>query len=605
MDNSLKEHILEAIDLVALISERVSLVRKGKDYVGLCPFHDDHKPSMSVSPTKRIFKCWSCGAGGDAIKYVMLRERLTFPEALARLAARAGIELRRERGGGTSTNDAAREELRRVMSWARTHFHRVLNETPGGRAAREYAHSRGITDETIAALKIGFANDSWDELVSQAARVGLQPDVLLQAGLAASNDKGRVYDRFRNRLIFPICDAVGRPVAFGGRALGDDPAKYLNSPESALFSKSRILFNLDLARSQIEKTREVIVVEGYVDAVLVYQAGVFNVVATLGTAMTDAHVKLIRPLADRVYMCFDADEAGDKAADRALETALRHQLDVRVVRMNENEDPADCVQQKGVEGFRSFLLSSISALEFKWLATKRAFADNARGGRRAALDAYLNFIARTSVAGGLNALDEGLLISQMADLVNLPARAVYDQLAGMKAGLKRPGPVSTGPASGDISEQAAYDAAIRAIPAGLVVAAEELLGIVLAEPSQFHALDAHLARVAENCEFWQRLYRLFVRLEGELGNFRRADVIGHCDDADVCDLIERALRKTRGQALTPEWIEAVCRRFDSELERTHLVAQQNAARGADNEAQREEAFQALLDARRRQTRTAC
>lgn len=604
MDNSLKEHVLEAIDLVALISERVSLVRKGKDYVGLCPFHDDHKPSMSVSPTKRIFKCWSCGAGGDAIKFVMMRERLTFPEALASLAARAGIDLRRDRGGPTSS-DAAREELRRVMNWARTHFHRVLNETPGGRAAREYARARGITDETIDNLKLGFANDSWDELIAQANRAGLQPDLLLQAGLAASNDKGRVYDRFRNRLIFPICDAVGRPVAFGGRTLGDDPAKYLNSPESALFSKSRILFNLDLARPHIEKSREVIVVEGYVDAVLVYQAGIANVVATLGTAMTDAHVKLIRPLADRVFMCFDADEAGNKAADRALETALRHQMDVRVVQMNENEDPADCVVQKGPEGFRSFLLSSISALEFKWLATLRAYGNNPAGGRRAALDAYLNFIARTSVAGGLSALDEGLLISRMADLVNLPARAVYDLLAGLKTGLRRPNAPVSGPVSGDISEQAAYDAAIRSIPAGLVVAAEELLGIVLADPSQFHALDAHLARVAEVCEFWQRLYRLLVQLEGEFGAFSRADIIEHCDDPDVCDLIERALRKTRDQTLTPEWIAAVCDRFDSEEERAQLLAQQNAARGAKDETQREAAFQALLEARRRQTRTAC
>lgn len=604
MDYTLKDRVLEAIDLVALVAERVQLTRKGKDYVGLCPFHDDHKPSMAVSPTKRIFKCWSCGAGGDAIKFVMLRERQTFPEALANLAARAGIDLRRERGAGPSADESARDELRRALAWARDHFHRVLNSTEGGRAAREYARKRGIADETIDELKIGFANASWDELITAAGRNGLRPDALERAGLVSRNERDRVYDRFRNRLIFPICDAVGRPVAFGGRTLGDDPAKYLNSPESALFSKSRILFNFDRAREDIEKAREVVVVEGYVDAVMVYQAGIRNVVATLGTAMTDAHVRLIRPLCDKVFMCFDSDEAGKKAADRALETALRHQFDVRVVQTGENKDPADCILEKGAGEFRSFLLSSISALEFKWLATLRAYGDKSASARRDALDAYLGFIARTSVAGGLKPLDEGLLVGRIADLIHLPARAIYDQLSGMKAGLKSAVAVATAsPETGGISDLAStYDASLRGLPAGLVVAAEELLGIVLAEPVQFHALDAHLAQVAEWNESWRAVYRLFVELEGEYGAFSRADVIEKCDDAGLFDLIGRALEKARSQAVNPQYPADVCRRFEIEQEKARVVAQVNAARQSGGESEREAAMEALIAAHRRRLR---
>ena len=224
MHKSIKEQVLEAVDIVDVIGERVSLKRQGREYVGLCPFHDDHKPSMAVSPQKQIFKCWSCGVGGDVFKFVQLSQRVEFTEALRLLAQRAGISTR---DAERQANQPSREPIRQALKWACARFQRNLRQTPAGARALDYAHRRGMTDETIARFGLGLAADAWDDLLQQAGHTNVPREVLLQAGLIATNDQGRTYDRFRNRLIFPINDALGRVVAFGGRTLGDDPAKYL------------------------------------------------------------------------------------------------------------------------------------------------------------------------------------------------------------------------------------------------------------------------------------------------------------------------------------------------------------------------------------------
>jgi DNA primase len=595
MHNSLKEKVLESIDIVEVVGERVSLTRKGREYVGLCPFHDDHRPSLSVSPQKQIFKCWSCGAGGDVIKFVQLSHRVEFREALAILARRAGIELRRSPADDRSAAD--REQIRRAVAWARAHFQRNLRETPAGKLATGYARQRGMTDATIQRFGLGYAADAWDDLLSQARRAGLSQQVLRQAGLITTNEKGKTYDRFRDRLIFPICDSLGRCVAFGGRTLGDDPAKYLNSPETPLFSKSRVLYGLDLARRAIMASREVIVVEGYTDVVLLSQAGIENAVATLGTALTDAHMKLLAPLADRVVMCFDNDEAGLRAADRAVEGALRHRVETRVVIIPGGQDPADFVIGQGAEGFEWLLQSAIDALEFNWNRTVEAYSEAGRRGQRDAVEAFLRFVARVTQGGGIDPLDQGLLVGRLADMLGLPSGTVYELLAQAKVAAVRESSSQTP----DTSEMSAYDASIRALPAGLVSAVEESFGLALLGTEYLLALRDALDSAVRHCETWRHLHRMLGALREERGSYTRADVIRTCDDSAACELISRASTRVPSGTVDPEMCQPARHRLLSQLEVLQIGSLRGDLRADHRDANdRERAYRSLLDVAKRQ-----
>jgi DNA primase len=560
MHNSLKDNVLESSDIVEVIGESVSLKRKGREYVGLCPFHDDHRPSLSVSPQKQIFKCWSCGAGGDVLRFVQLFHHVEFKEALAMLARRAGIETRPFSSAGPSSVD--RERLRQALNWARSYFQRSLRQTEGGKRATEYAHRRGLTDATIQRFGLGYAADAWDALLVAAGKTGIPRDILQQAGLVSTNESGKSYDRFRDRLIFPICDALGRCVAFGGRTLGADPAKYLNSPETPVFSKGRVLYGLDMARGAIASAREAIVVEGYTDVVLLSQAGIENVVATLGTALTDAHVKLLGPLSGHVVMCFDNDEAGLRAADRAVETALRHRTEVKVAIMPEGQDPADFVTGRGADALGPLLQSALEALEFKWNRTVKACSRAGRQGQREAVEAFVLFVARAALAGGIDPLDQGLLAGRLSELLSLPARTVYELLARAKAAAAR----ETSSSASDTSELSAYEVSIRGCPPGLVSAIEELFGLALSAPKCFGDMQAGLAAGAEHAETWRRLYGILASLVEQRGSYVKADVVRSCEDGSVCELVSRAAARVASQAAYPEACRAVCQRVLSEVE---------------------------------------
>ena len=595
MATSLKDEILDAVDIVDVIGERVTLKRKGREYVGLCPFHADKRPSMSVSPTKRIFKCWSCGAGGDVIKFVQLADRVDFREALHTLAQRAGIAMR-DGGGSDGAGARQRDRLREVLRWASKHFQRNLR-APQGRAALEYARSRGLTDATIDRFGVGFACDAWDDIVRGAERAAVALSELQQAGLATTSENGRTYDRFRNRLILPICDAQGRCVAFGGRALGDDPAKYLNSPETALFSKSRILYALDLGKAAIQSEREAIVVEGYLDAVLLHQAGIENVVATLGIALTDPHVKLLTPLADRVVMCFDSDEAGVRAADRAVEIALRGKVDVRVALLETGEDPADAVLARGPDALKSLLQSAIGALEFKWKQASAAYRVDDAHGRREAIASFLHFIGTVRGSGGIDPIEQGLLVSRVAELLSLPASEVYDWLTRAKRTARN----EASALPPDTSELSAYDDSIRGLPGGLVSAVEELFGLALADAQVFGRVGGTLAACIGYCETWRRFEVVIQSLADENDGYQMRDVLERCDDGELCDLFDRAVRSAGKVEDAREASETAQRRVRDELD---LLRRENL-RGRLREsvtqtAEADEAFVAALAAARRQ-----
>lgn len=371
--------IKHAVDIVTLVGEYLPLHRSGSKFKALCPFHDDHNPSLELNPERQSYKCWSCGAGGDVFDFIKDIERVDFPEALRMLAERAGVALENPSVGPTPKGPS-KTELIAVNDWARQMFAEALSRTP---EALEYVTGRGITQASIERFRLGYAPDARDWLLTRARRQGFLPELLEQAGLIlrSTDAPGLIRERFRGRLIFPIHDPRGRTLGFGGRILpateralaaeGKNAAKYLNSPETPLFQKRRVLFAADLARSEARESGWVAVVEGYTDVIAAHQVGLTNVVGTLGTSLGDDHVIALRRLADRVVLVFDGDEAGQTAADRALELFLGHEVDVRVLALPSNLDPCDFLLKEGAEAFRSLVEGAIDPLAF---AIRRAEA---------------------------------------------------------------------------------------------------------------------------------------------------------------------------------------------------------------------------------------
>ncbi len=371
------ERVLGATDIVRVVRERVELKQKGREWIGLCPFHDDRSPSMYVSPAKQIFKCFACGAGGDALTFVQKYDGVEFPQALQHLAEVAGVELtirgqRQPQGPGRSERAAALE----ANAFAQDYFRRCLVHPKAGAEARAMIEKRGISQEMVETFGIGAAPNGWDGLVQSTLKAGHPVDAFAGAQLVRARDQGGGhYDVFRHRLMFPIHDQGGRVIAFGGRRLSeDDPAKYLNSPESPVFKKSGVLYGLWKASTGIRKTGFCIVTEGYTDTIACHQAGFTNTVATLGTAFTTEHAALLRRLCSRIVLLFDGDEAGLTAADRAVGVLFAEPLDVQIAILDGShgaKDPDDLLKLKdGRARFTQMLEDAEDLLAYRFRRLK-------------------------------------------------------------------------------------------------------------------------------------------------------------------------------------------------------------------------------------------
>ena len=424
------DQVAQATDIVDLIGQYVALNRKGKEFVGLCPFHDDKRPSLNVSATKQIFKCFACGAGGGVYQFLMLYDKLAFPEAVRSLAERTHIPLPADLAEPAAEGGLSKNDLLRVIAAADTFFRKSLR-TAQGAEALDYARRRGLTEESIETFGLGYAPRAWDGLLkaARAKRVGENP--LLAAGLVIRGEKGSCYDRFRNRLMFPIMDATGQTIAFGGRALAaGDQAKYLNSPESVAFDKSANLYALHWAREAVNSSGRAVVVEGYLDALIPHQMGVRTVVATLGTALTDRHVRLLSRYAREVVLVFDADVAGAAAAERALETFLAQQVHVRVATIPAGKDPCDFCLAEGAQAFGKLLDEAPDALEYIW--QRRQAELEAAGGnladRRRAVEDFLRLVAQSHAYGAIDAVRQGQLAQHIGHMLNIAPTELQQQM---------------------------------------------------------------------------------------------------------------------------------------------------------------------------------
>ncbi len=498
-----KLQIQQATDIVRLIGEQIALRPKGREYLGLCPFHDDKNPSMHVSPAKQIYKCFSCGAGGDVFTFMMNYHKMTFPEALGHLAEQAGIALapvsKPAGRGGESSGASQRQMIAQATQQAVGFFRSVLKHAQHGQTARGYLEKRGVSLEIQEAFEIGHAPELWDGLVQMIDSRGWDAKAFEWAGLISPRKSGEgCYDRFRSRLMFPICDALGRPIAFGARRLNEeDEPKYLNSPESPLFNKSATLYGLHLAKKAIIDSHTAVIVEGYTDVIACHQAGVANVVATLGTSLTREHEAALSRLCDRVVLVFDADEAGQKAADRAVEVFLKGALDVGVVVLPEGNDPAELLagDEGGAERFEQMISEAADALAFKFsrMAAQLEGQDTVSGRDRMAKE-YIRQLIDLGLLGQ-GAIRKAMVIDRLAALLGISARAVEQEVS--KAGRRpayRGAANVTGSTATPLSPTADYlesgVALSEAAPKirGLRLAEKNVIGCLLRQPDLFHLI---------------------------------------------------------------------------------------------------------------------
>jgi len=359
------DRIRESTDIVEVISRYVSLKKSGRNYKALCPFHTEKTPSFTVSSEKQIFHCFGCGAGGNVFNFLMKYEKISFLEAVQKLATEQGIELPKKREAGQVSDEYDR--LYRANQFAAEFYHRMLNAHY--EQLKDYLNRRKITEETLKFFKIGLAPDSWDQLMQEIQKNKLGLDPFLKTGLILTSEKdpNRKYDRFRNRLMFPIHNLSGRVVAFGGRTLSDEPQtpKYINSPESPIYQKSQILYGLYFSRDWIRQEGFAIFVEGYMDYLQLFQQGIKNVVATSGTALTEQHAGIIRRYTSDIILCYDADSAGVNAAIRGGQILFQDNLNVRVVLLPEGEDPDSYVKNQGTSAFYALLDKAEDYFEFR------------------------------------------------------------------------------------------------------------------------------------------------------------------------------------------------------------------------------------------------
>ena len=431
-----RDRVLEATDIVSLVAEQIRLDPKGDEFVGLCPFHEDSKPSMYVVPRKGFYHCFACGAHGNAIDFLMNLHRMEFLEALETLAGRAGIELTRIGGAEGRASAGRRTLLLRANALAAKFFGRMLTEEDGdsGRLGRSILEERGIDSETAEKFGLGMAPDAWSTLVDRVESFRRDstmvdgdevPDLEIfeAAGLVRPSKRGTMIDAFRNRLIFAIRDELGRPIAFGARKIDpEDEPKYLNSPESDVFHKGGTMYGLDLAAKSIAKTRTAIICEGYTDVIALHIAGFENVVATLGTALTRHHADRLGRFCDTVILLFDGDLAGQRAADRAVEVFFASTVDVKLCTLPDGLDPDELLRREGGPAqFEKAIASSIDA-PVALLADFRKALDSAGGvsARQRIVDDVINRLNGLGL-DGVAGVRRSFIIDQIAGILGVPA----------------------------------------------------------------------------------------------------------------------------------------------------------------------------------------
>lgn len=472
--DSIVDEIRTASDIVDVISLHVPLKKRGKNYTGLCPFHQEKTPSFSVSADKQMFYCFGCGKGGNVFTFVMEHDKVSFVEAARTLAKRAGIVIPEE-----TSEDAAlateNEKLYAACRIAEEQFTRNLLESVEGKLALEYFKHRGFSQETVTRFGLGYSMNSWDGLARHVERTGLDAEAFTRAGLIMKREDGSGnYDRFRGRAMFPIFSPSGRVIAFGARKLRDDDplGKYINSPETPIYDKSRNLYGLSQAREAIRAEEFAILVEGYADAISVFQSGSENVVSSSGTALTEEQIRLLGRYTRAVTLVYDADSAGSKATLRGVDLVIEGGLDVRVVQLPAGEDPDSFVQKQGGSEFKKLLARAVSFIDFKAEFFREQGLLSTPEGKTRAVRSIVETLARMP-----DELKRTFFLKSVAEKYDIYESVLYRELERILG--KTPGRGRVEPASGRAPGGAAVEGEPRAHPPLPPAAEQDLLRVIL------------------------------------------------------------------------------------------------------------------------------
>jgi DNA primase len=419
------DEVRGAADIVKVVSEYVKLRKAGANFMGLCPFHQEKTPSFAVHPAKQIFHCFGCGVGGDVFKFVMMIDNLTFPEALRRLAEKVGVTLSDTFGDAAyDANARVRADLYKMHEAAAKFFAGQLSGTGEGRVARAYLEDRGLTDEAVGRFRLGYAPADGQALTRHLTGAGYESELLEKSGLVGHDaERNRRYDRFRRRIIFPIANDSGKVVAFAGRALGDEQPKYLNSPETPIYTKGRVLYHLDQAAPAIRKLDYTILVEGYMDCIAVAASGIENVVASCGTSLTEGQIRLLARYSRRVVVNYDPDSAGVAATERSLALLLEGGFEAKVLALPGGLDPDSFIRKQGDARYRELLARAPGYIDY---LTDRAIAThniNTPEGKVGAANSVLPHLARVP-----NPMLRAELASRLAERLHLDQRLLREEL---------------------------------------------------------------------------------------------------------------------------------------------------------------------------------
>ena len=609
-DFEVKDRVKQATDIVDLIGGMIPLTQKGRDYIGLCPWHDDTRPSFTVNPVRQSFVCWVCDIRGDVFEFIKRIDGVEFYDALKMLAERAGIELKTNKAPVVKGSADDKSTLLKAMAWAEEQYHQCLLMNDAAAPVRDYLIERGITQDSIETFKIGFAPLAWSWLVDRARDTPYSPEILEACGLVLPNNRGGYYERFRGRVLFPIRDTLERPIAIGGRVVPSlygegekiPPAKYVNSPETKLYSKSKNLYALNQCRGFIQKAdkKNLVVVEGYTDVIAAWQAGLRNVVAACGTAINEQHLRVIKRFADTITLVLDGDEAGQKRTNEMLDLFVAHDVDLRILTLPEGLDPFDYLLENGAAPFQAMIDTAPDAIAHKVFKETQGVdlvLDTHRANQ--ALENILKTIARTPAAllsqSAAKKMRHDQLIMRLARQFQLVPTQVQQRLVEIRNSLR---PVS--------SQQPEFVANERIDYAKLNRNETELLQILIQAPS---LLDTAIERVVPD-DFQpgvlKNLYRImedfshdgkevgYEQLTLELENDQRLRAI-------VDYLYDEATKKKQAAELTKsefyteldEQLESVIEMFTNRREASGVQAKISQLHGGQLDADQE--AKALMD----------